>query len=140
MFITNIFIFDLGHNALKAYISLHITGSNSANKFSINGFNVDVLGSSIYTGLSSYEVLSAFGRQNGLGNVLFWRSAKAESSNHRASGEDKILSTTIEAIIGVVFLQHGAEKLESLLYEKFFSGGNSLINIAAKEVSKPQTL
>lgn len=94
-----------------------IEGNNNNNENSINGKNLDVLGSPIAKELGGRLSLGIFAKTYKLNSIMFWNSYNYDL-NFESSGELKVSAQMMYALIGAVNFIHGKAVSEQFIRQK----------------------
>jgi len=123
-----------GSHFLKFKTSVYqITSENNlSSEKSINGLELEQLGTLDSRNLISKFVLAEFIRQQNIGDSIFWKKRNPLITNSKVSGEDSVYARSLEAIVGAIILQHGKSKAEKFVDEILLNKSNekSLVKIA----------
>lgn len=106
-----------------------------SSNISVNGFQLEELGSAKSKGLISNKTSAEFIRSVAkIGDSIFWKKRDPLITNPNVSGENSVFARSLEALIGAILLQHGKSKAEKFIDEILLnkSKDDSLVKLAEK--------
>lgn len=111
----------LGSKVLNLYMAKYVIDHNTTNELSINGKNLDVLGTPMSKELSGRMAVGLFAKSSKVNNVMFWNSYN-QGLGFETSGEMKVSAQMMYALIGAVTFSHGKQIAEEFIKERFLGG------------------
>lgn len=116
---------SMGSKILNLYLAKYVLSQPTKNPNAINNLNFDVIGSPIAKELGNRMSLGLFAKIKDLNKVMFW-SSKTHDVSYESSGELKISSQLVYALVGAVNFFHGKKATEEFIQAKFIDTDNSL--------------
>lgn len=125
----------MGSKMLNLFFAKHCISDTTTNDLSINGKNLDVLGSPIAKELSGGLSLGIFAKNHKLNSIMFWKSYNHDLS-FESSGEMKVSAQMVKAMVGAVTIIHGKPAAEEFIQEKLLGSTPSIQDITEAIVKK----
>lgn len=125
----------MGSKIMNLFFAKYVTSTKTPNEMTINGLNLDPLGSPMAKELTARLSNGLFAKQNQLNTIMFWKSFNHDLS-FESSGELRISAQMIYALVGAVTFTHGKQVAEQFLHEKFLNANPSIEDITARIIEK----